>query len=658
MTYRPAVDGLRAVAVLSVVLYHFGFPGPAGGFVGVDVFFVISGYLIGGLLWQELTATGRLRLGRFWLRRVRRLAPAFFVMAAATAAVAWVVLLPFEFREFGKEMIAATVWLSNVLFWRDAGYFDPGAANRPFLHTWSLSVEEQFYIALPLVLLALARWRWGLPAVLALLWAGSLAACVILTPAAPTAAFYLFPFRAWELLTGVLLAILTASRPDRRGPPWAAMAGLALILAALVLARPDSFPGWQAIAPVAGTALVLWARDDGPVARLLAHPAPVFVGLISYALYLWHWPVLVLSTYARDGFSGWPEALGWMALAFVLATLAWALVERPIRRSARIGPPALLGGFATAATAALAFGAVVWRGDGLPARFGPEARTHIAASQDFLQDWSRCTTPADGPFAGVETCAIGPDGPPQVVIWGDSHLRALMDGLAVAADTAAVPGVIVWHAGCPPLDGVTKQETAATPAQDAACAAATARTLTAIETLRPARLILVGRWTYYASGTGIGRDAHNLIRLMAADTTAPQANVYAAAWQATIARLAPAVGRIAVFRQVPELPDHDSRSLARGLVAGRLTAAEADSRGTLPPAALAARIAPAEAPIAALAASGAIDLIDPWPAICTPDCRAVHDGQGWYFDNNHLTNAGAVALAPLFVPMLRGAAGD
>lgn len=647
--------------MLAVVLYHAGLAGLPGGFVGVDVFFVISGYLIGGLLWQELRTSGRIRLGQFWLRRIRRLAPAFLVMAAATAAAGAAILLPFEFREFGKELIAATLWLSNVLFWRDAGYFDPGAETRPFLHTWSLAVEEQFYLALPLLLLLLARARRALPLLLGLLWAGSLAACLAVTPRDPAAAFYLFPFRAWELLTGVLLALLTLGRPGRHGPPWAAALGLLLIGGAVLLARPEGFPGWQALVPVAGAALILWARDEGPVARLLAHPLPVFVGLISYSLYLWHWPVLVLARHAQGDAAGPAGTALWLALAVLLAVASWAGVERPIRRSARIGGRALLAGFGVGAAASLALGLLLWRGEGLPGRFGPEAGVHIAASQDFLQDWSRCRIAAEGPFAGLETCAIGPEGVPRLVVWGDSHLRALMDGLAQAALEAGVPGVILWHAGCPPLAGIRKEESAATPAQDAACAAATARTLAGIAALRPARLLLVGRWSYYAGGTGIGRDAQNRIRLLPEGGGAPapgdQAALYAAAWAETVARLAPVAGRIAVFRQVPELPDYDSRAIARALAHGRMSPAEAEAAGSIAPGALAGRFAPAEAPIRALAAAGAVELIDPWPLICTPLCRAVRDGRGWYFDNNHLTNAGARALAPLFAGLLKGARG-
>ncbi|MFD2135179.1 acyltransferase family protein [Novosphingobium resinovorum] len=190
--YRREIDGLRAIAVLAVVLYHFAVPGLKAGFVGVDVFFVISGFLIGGMLWSELLEAGRIDLGQFYLRRIRRLAPAFFAMGAACAVIGWFVLLPYEFRNFGKELIASSLWMSNVLFYREAGYFDFGADSRVLLHTWSLSVEEQFYLFLPLLLSALALARVGPKVILGILiavWAGSLLACVALTAGYPVMTF-------------------------------------------------------------------------------------------------------------------------------------------------------------------------------------------------------------------------------------------------------------------------------------------------------------------------------------------------------------------------------------------------------------------------------------------------------------------------------------
>lgn len=657
--YRPEIDGLRAIAVLAVVLYHFGLPGLSGGFVGVDIFFVLSGFLIGGILWSELIETGRIRLGAFYLRRIRRLAPAYFAMAAVSFIVAWVVLLPFEFRAFGKALIAATVYLSNVHFYREAGYFDIGAEDKVLLHTWSLAVEEQFYIVLPFALLLLIRWRRALPTLLAGAAILSLLACVRLTATSPTAAFYLFPFRAWELLAGVLLAIAGQQRGLRWGVhPVLSWAGLGLVLAGIVLITPGAgFPGVQALVPVIGTVLILAnGRDANPVNRALSHPAPVFIGVISYSFYLWHWPVLTLSQYWRGGYSGGVEATLWMALAFGLAVLSWRYVERPVRRMRGPATLPLVGGTVLASGVLLALGALIWKGDGMAGRFAPFVRTHIEASGDFNQDWSRCTVPATGPLAGIETCPIGPEGAPEVLIWGDSHLRAMKEGIEHAAFVANRPALVIWHAGCAPLFDVTKTESAATPAQDADCTRANdtiRKGLSQIDSLKT--LLLVGRWSYYATGTGSGRDAHNRITLAPAPDSnlpvRPQHTLFNAALTRTLAELAPQFGRIFVLRQMPEVPDYDSRQIARALAHGRMARGD-EVVFKVPLDVAKARAARAEAPLVALEAAGRITLIDGWPRLCGASaCSVMQDSEAWYFDNNHLTNRAAIALGDLFAPV-------
>ena len=423
--YRPDIDGLRAIAVLAVVLYHFDVPGLSGGFIGVDVFFVISGFLIGGLLWAEVTETGRVALSRFYLRRFRRLAPAFFVMILLVSVAAWVWFLPFELREFGKSLVAATVYLSNVQFFREAGYFDIGADEKLLLHTWSLAVEEQFYVFLPIFMLLLARIRSMLVPLLAGMTAVSLIACIWLTPSNPTATFFLFPFRAWELLTGVLLAIWGQSKHSRWAfHPMLSWVGLALILWGVVMIKAGtSFPGWQVMIPVLGTLLLLAnGLNENPVNNVLRSAPMVFVGLISYSLYLWHWPVAVLSKYIRESYGSSFETLGWIGLSVILAVLSWRFVERPTRHAKALTLQVVLPSVAAASVVTLAIGGALYKLNGVPSRFPAEIRTHIQASGDFLQDWSRCKTAQSGPLAGVETCAIGPEGAPQVLFWGDSLL--------------------------------------------------------------------------------------------------------------------------------------------------------------------------------------------------------------------------------------------
>ncbi|WP_306734772.1 acyltransferase family protein [Marimonas arenosa] len=646
------MDGLRMIAVLGVVLYHFGVPGLPGGFTGVDVFFVISGFLIGGILWRNLEETGSISLARFYTRRVKRLAPAFFAMAAASALVAWVVLLPFEFREFGKELIAATTYLSNVLFWRGEGYFDIGAENKVLLHTWSLAVEEQFYIVLPVLMLALARWRRLLVALLVVLFVGSLTANIALSPTDQTTTFYLFPFRAWELLAGVLLAVAGHSRGFSYVlRPGLSYAGLALVLAGLTLVAPQGFPGWQALFPVLGTTLLIAnGKDDNRVNRALAAPLPVFIGKISYSLYLWHWPVLVLSRYWRDGYAGPLEAALWLALAFALAILSWALIETPFRRTHPRSGWRVLAALAAPSAAALGIGALAYVKDGLPARFAPETRAYIAASADFNQDWSRCHTPAQSPFKNVELCPIGPEGLPEVIVWGDSHLRAIKEVLEQAAFDTDTPALIIWHAGCPPVFGISKQESYATPAEDAACAAGTAEIRRSLASLAQARtLLLVARWAYYADGAGSGRDAHNTIRLAGLGGSTNR-EVLSRALAETLPELRRHFPRLFLLRQPPEIPDYDSRETARRLAYGRVLPTETPTDVSRTVAET--RAAGAEALFAPYLAEGSLRLIDPWPVLCTAEkCSARHGDAIWYFDNNHLTNTAARAFAGLISPV-------
>ncbi|MCR8549090.1 acyltransferase [Salipiger sp. P9] len=666
LPYRSDIDGLRAIAVLAVLFYHFGLPGFDGGFVGVDVFFVISGFLIGGILWREYESTGRIWLRHFYVRRFRRLAPAFFTMAMVTALFSWALLLPFEFREFGKQLISATIYLSNVLFFRQAGYFDTASEDKPLLHTWSLAVEEQFYVFLPLFILLFSRNRRALLVALVGCWAASLAACIWFTPSHQTATFYLFPFRAWELLSGVLLAIWGCETGRRwRGHALLSGLGLALVLGSLLfIPAGPHFPGLFAVFPVLGAVLLL-ANGCGrnPVNRLLSTREAVFFGKISYSLYLWHWPVMTLSVYLRGGYANLAEAVVWMAVSVGLAWLSWRFVENPVRHL-RVPGVAILGGTALASAAMLGLGGWLYLKDGLPGRFGAEVRPHIAASADFLQDWSRCHTPAEGPLMGLEICPIGPDGTPEVLVWGDSHVRAFKEGLDLAAHEAGTPGLIIWRAGCPPLFDVRKVESAATQAQDTACTNANLQIKQSFDRLDGLKkVLLIGRWTYYANGTGIGLDAENTIAVHPVETPThlgePQAAIVATAAEATVNRLLDTFEEVIVLRQPPEIAQYDSRLAAREAAHRGWPLAKAPvTQPDIPRAALAQRIAPAEAPWRALAESGVVTWLDPWPRICDDTaCHALVDDAGYYFDNNHVTNSAARALRDLFAPVFASGEG-
>ncbi|WP_425051861.1 acyltransferase family protein [Psychromarinibacter sp. S121] len=363
MRYRPEIDGLRAVAVLPVVLFHAGVPGFGGGYVGVDVFFVISGFLITGLLLQDIQ-DDRFSILTFYERRARRILPALFVVMAACIPFAVALMLPGDIALFGRSVLAAGTFWSNILFWLETGYFAPTAEELPLLHTWSLSVEEQFYILFPLILLALVRWRrsWLVPGLLAMALA-SFALALWGARAWPVANFFLSPTRFWELLAG---ALCTVAMPKVRAHWLPAAAGLVMIAAAIAAYHGDlPFPSHYTLLPVAGTCLVLlFASEAEPVGRTLALRGPVAVGLVSYSLYLWHQPVLV---FAR---MRWPDGLHWTALVALfaltgaLAWLSWRFVERPFRQRDRVSRDAVFGLSLAAIGSFSALGAAVGYGDG------------------------------------------------------------------------------------------------------------------------------------------------------------------------------------------------------------------------------------------------------------------------------------------------------
>lgn len=300
--FRPDINGLRAWAVIAVVLFHFGVPGFDGGFVGVDVFFVISGYLMTRIIATGL-ATGRFSLGAFYLARARRIVPALLLVCLAVLGVGWFFLPPFDFSRLGSQVLSAALFISNIRFSREGGYFDVAAHEKLLLHTWSLSVEWQFYLLLPLLLMVVFRLGRGpkwIPATLLLSFTASLLASVLSTPSAPTQAFYLLPTRAWEMVAGGLVYCL-ATRVELSALSRRALEtlGLALIVASIALFDSNSpWPGWRALVPVLGAALVLWAArvDSVWTGNWLAQR----LGDSSYSIYLWHWPLVVLL-----GYLGW-----------------------------------------------------------------------------------------------------------------------------------------------------------------------------------------------------------------------------------------------------------------------------------------------------------------------------------------------------------------
>jgi peptidoglycan/LPS O-acetylase OafA/YrhL len=469
--YRPEIDGLRTIAVLSVIIYHAEFPMTdgqllPGGFLGVDVFFVISGFLITSLLLSEYCSNGTLSISSFYERRARRLLPAMLVVMLASLPFAWIYLAPLQLIDFAKSLIASLVFASNF-YWNFSlqQYGAESALLKPFLHTWSLAVEEQYYIVFPLLLLGIQRRFEHRRSVLLLI--GLLLSLVIAEWSSsrnPSFSFYMLPSRFWELLAGGLLASIlhdiprpTCSSTIGRIMP---LFGLLLIIYSLVNTKLGTgHPGFVTITPVAGTVLILWFAHRGELlTRLLASGPFVKIGLISYSLYLWHYPIF---SFGRI-FNHHPtniDKLGWIILTFLLSTITYFLVEKPFRKSTTVSRRALL-------TMLLALIAVVgaisagWiKGNGIPSRLG-YLRTvlELAKVVRLEQKGAACHS---GGYGGKPTFDLAGScvfeyhpGASFLVLLGDSHAGVLSNSVRALAEANDLNYLQITDAGCLHITGL------------------------------------------------------------------------------------------------------------------------------------------------------------------------------------------------------------
>ncbi|WP_017665354.1 acyltransferase family protein [Porphyrobacter sp. AAP82] len=487
--HRPEIDGLRALAIVPVVVHHAAPALLPGGFAGVDIFFVISGYLITAIILREL-AEGRFTLLAFWERRARRIVPALAAMLIATLAAAWAVMTPEDFARFAKALVAASVFASNVHFAGGTGYFDGVEGALPLLHTWTLGVEEQFYLLFPLMVLA--AWRWRRAAVLPMIATAGLASLALalllavwLAPRMPLAAFYLLPTRMWELMLGALCAALPrAPRANGR----LAAGGVALVATGFAVIGPATpAPGPAFLLPTLGTALVLlFACGETRTGRALAWPPLAGLGLISFGLYLWHQPVLALAGYVHFGPLPPLVLVAAIALALALAAASWRWIEQPVRHRRMLERPALLAGVCAAALAVpLAAGALGFARVLLPAS---------AAEAQLLG--------ALRPAGADNTVIVPASGRPAFVLYGDSHSGQYL----AAAEARLGTGALLSEAGCLAADGITNWHPAT--AKGRTCTAQVRKLIELIRERRISTLIWAQRWDRdlldAASGAALG----------------------------------------------------------------------------------------------------------------------------------------------------------
>jgi peptidoglycan/LPS O-acetylase OafA/YrhL len=439
--YRPDIDGLRALAVVMVVVYHLQLHGSHGGFVGVDIFFVVSGYLITSIILREL-GKSRFTIGSFYVRRIRRILPAFLIVVLAVSVAGYRYMLPMESLNYAKSLLASIFFGSNFFFWMHSGYFDPQAAAMPLLHTWSLSIEEQFYLLFPGLLIVLHRYKkeWLFKAVLTI-GAVSFVLNLFSTYSNATAAFYNPLTRTWELLAGSLLAMKPL--PSVRGSAVArnvsTAAGLALIAFCALAYYPFTrFPGIAALPPCLAAVLIIGGGEFGPtvVGRLLSWRPIVFIGLISYSLYLWHWPVIVFldMRLTRTAMSTVTQQALALVLSVILAVLSWRFVEQPFRHGA--APQRTVFRYAAIGMSVpILVALLVFFLKGAPYRYKAEAVT-VASYLQPSDTASRyrtgvCFVTFGFPFKDFDPtrCLSASPALPNYLVLGDSHAAQLVYGL-------------------------------------------------------------------------------------------------------------------------------------------------------------------------------------------------------------------------------------
>ncbi len=460
--YRPDIDGLRAIAVLSVVGFH-AFPGFfPGGFIGVDVFFVISGFLISKIIFESLEKD-LFSFSGFYGRRIRRIFPALIVVLLACFAAGWIDLIPEEFEQLGKHILGGATFVSNLLLWGEAGYFDFSSESKPLLHLWSLGIEEQFYIFWPLILWFSYKRRINFLWLITALGIASFSLNIIgLDLHLRTAVFYNPLTRFWELLIGSGLAyalwrgLKLPTRLSLCNANIRSVLGICLLGLGFILIKKESeFPGWWALLPILGTMLILSAHASSWLNRfILSNRILVWFGVISFPLYLWHWPLLSFPFILSDGVPATKIRVIAVLLAITLAWLTYQLVERPLRFGAN--PKAKARGLIIAMAAVGFLGLITYINQGFPRRMSPQFQSIAEQFKRIDAGTAECVKKYVG--GGNSFCRIGNiDLPPTAAILGDSHAGHFYWGLREYIERKGGNLINLGAGACPPFLGITKE---------------------------------------------------------------------------------------------------------------------------------------------------------------------------------------------------------
>jgi peptidoglycan/LPS O-acetylase OafA/YrhL len=658
--YYPFIDGLRAIAVLGVVLFHYDFLHVRGGFVGVDVFFVLSGFLITGVIETQLSRVA-FSFAEFYERRCRRILPALVITGVGCTAASLVLLVPQDFREFSKSLKGAAFFFSNVVFADTAGYFDAPATTKPLLHTWSLSVEEQFYLFFPLLLYGLHRALGGrrryLGIAVGMLCAASFAFSALLMQSDSADAFYRLTPRAWELLLGSLTTLVLVRVRMARviAEVLAALGAIGIGLSFALFDRNTPFPGPAAALPCISSMLLIWTNvcSSTFTGRCLATRPLVAIGLISYGLYLYHWPILAFSRYFLDRNLGGTAALLALAASFLLAVLSYRLVELPIRARKRM--PRRKTVFAASAAALLGLGAIGIVGvnaDGFPSRFSGVALQYASGTHDTW-DWGRCM-PAPDRLNERTICRVGAQDSslPTFLIWGDSHAAALEPAVDARAKAFHMSGWYVGYSRCPALVGAAPIRQTS---DDHPCMQIAKTVVDLVRRNGIKHVILASRWDSYIDGwdRAGGETKQDLTISFGAGSGGLRGEAaFRAALRETLDQFRSLGAEVWIIEQVPPQIVDVPAALAKAVAFGRNP-----SLLRRPFVDIEARRRDAHDVFAQYVGSPGVFFIDPAAVFCPDEtpCQIAAQGHALYSDGNHLSVFGALwsqrMLDPFFLSL-------
>ena len=649
LTYRKDIDGLRSIAIIPILFFHAGISGFDGGFIGVDVFFVISGFLITSIIAREIDSDS-FSFSNFWCRRIRRLLPTALIVISASLLTGWFLLAPDDYKDLSRSSRNQAFFLSNIHFWKTSGYFDTAAELKPLLHTWSLAVEEQFYIIFPIVFMLFSRFKKILRyKLLTLIAFFSFAISVWLLNNSPGSSFFLLHSRAWELLIGSLLALMPIQH--NRSASFYNIVSIVsfagIIYCILYYTSEAPFPGFHALPPTLCTALLIWtsACHNTPIKRLLSLTPLVWIGLISYSLYLWHWPIIVFTKHWMIEELTLNIKMLLILSSFIAAWLSWRFIERPFRAT-----PASRSShkkvFILAMCASLiiaGFSQFIRVTKGYPDRL-PSYAKQFADARDRTKKQRTCIRIPAEKVANDELCPLGnsPSNQPDsrsIFLWGDSHSDALLPLFDKIATEHQIPGWIAAKSSCLSLIGDLWDK------KNNDCEKLNNEVMLFISRHNISDVILVNRWSLYIDGEDNGNDIRSILT---PPTNTQILTHYETALLATITQLRLMNINVWLVKQVP-LNDYDvSHTLTSLAIKGKAVkhlgvSKEQHMRQQNEINTILDKLTPM-----------GVKVLDPATILCEDNwCSNNMNNKSLYRDDDHLSAYGAMQLEPLFQPLIR-----